>query len=403
MNIEKDFSQQITELANQAGSEELDTTAQTLSGAVNELDAEIVGVVLGQIPDGSLTPKKTDFITEVNYANLFDSSAVTANFYINSSGVLEALSNYDVSDYIPAVSEQIFVMTQPTGLTYDGSFLAYYNSAKSKLGQKHMDSDEGIYWKVALPTNGDIAYVRLNMGNGALTSMMVVSGAVYPENYIPFGSFYLLDSDIASAYANPLYGKILAVDGDSIAQGATGQVPYAAAIAVANNMTLDTLAASGGTLKSGTGHHCIATSVASLRADADYFIIEGGVNDGGGSAGSLSSGYDAVLDTATLAGAIETVCKTLRVTFAGKKCGFVFPHRIFADDDAYNTVVRPLLISALEKWGVPYLDLQKLVPSLNLIAALKAAYTDSGDGWHPNTAGYAAFYNDQIEAWMKTL
>ena len=371
---------------------------------VAENSASISELVVGTgINDNVLTPEKSTYITKVNYLNLLDVSKATENYYIAYQGVIEALANYNVSDFIPATPEQIFVMTKISGLTKVDSYIAYYDAMGTKITSKTFDSDEGAYWKVVLPTNANIAYVRFNLGNGDISKLMIVSGSVYPQNYIPYGYFYLQSSNIASAYSNPLYGKILAVDGDSIWAGSATAVPPASAIATKNNMTLDTKAASGGTLKSGTGQHCIATGVATLRADADYYIIEGGVNDGSGDAGSLSTGYDAALDTATLAGAIETVCKTLRETFAGKKCGYVFPHRILADTDGYNTAVRPMIISALEKWGVPYLDLQKKAPPLGLIASLKAAYTVSGDGWHPTTAGYAAFYNDEIEAWMKTL
>ena len=68
------------------------------------------------------------------------------------------------------------------------------------------------------------------------------------------------------------------------------------------------------------------------------------------------------------------------------------------------------MIQILEKWGIPYLDLETQVPPLNMVAELRDLYTipssadpSRGDGWHPNELGYKTFYVDKITAWLKTL
>lgn len=48
-------------------------------------------------------------------------------------------------------------------------------------------------------------------------------------------------------------------------------------------------------------------------------------------------------------------------------------------------------------------DLNTQAPPLGYIDALKTAYTNNGDGFHPNADGYNAYYVPKITAWMKTL
>lgn len=62
------------------------------------------------------------------------------------------------------------------------------------------------------------------------------------------------------------------------------------------------------------------------------------------------------------------------------------------------------MIEVLEKWGIPYINLEKETPPLNLLpATIKNQYTTLGDGWHPNELGYRTFYVDPILAKLKSI
>jgi hypothetical protein len=61
-----------------------------------------------------------------------------------------------------------------------------------------------------------------------------------------------------------------------------------------------------------------------------------------------------------------------------------------------------MAIAALEKWGIPYCDLNVMIPPLGYIDDLKTTYT-RGDGIHPNEAGYRTFYAPKIAAFMQTM
>ena len=130
--------------------------------------------------------------------------------------------------------------------------------------------------------------------------------------------------------SNPLSGKIIAVNGDSICAGAGNNgVGYADIIADNEGMTIQNIAVGGATIATGTGQaHIISTSISDMRSDADYVILEGGVNDPdfGVSLGTLTSGYTATLTTSTFAGGFEQMLKSALARFPGKKIGYVFVH-----------------------------------------------------------------------------
>ncbi len=206
--------------------------------------------------------------------------------------------------------------------------------------------------------------------------------------------------------SNPLSGKILAANGDSISAGAGNNgIGYADLIGTANNMTVQNISVGGATIATGTvAPHYISTSISDMRSDADYILLEGGVNDADYhvTLGTLSEDYDETLNTGTFAGAFETMLKNALARFPGKKIGYIFVHKINGNFDSRTTgSYYNIAKAACEKWGVPYCDLNTTVPPLGYIDAYRTAYTNSGDGFHPNAAGYNAFYVPLITAWLK--
>lgn len=207
-----------------------------------------------------------------------------------------------------------------------------------------------------------------------------------------------------------LNGKIATFNGDSICAGAGNNGEgYPEIIESETGMTVENIAVGGATITPGTGAvHIISTSISDMRSDADFIILEGGVNDADLSvaAGSISEGYTATLNTSTFAGAFENMIKSALARFPGKKIGYIFVHKCVNNFNSNNTAAGSLYYIAkncCEKWGIPYLDLNTQAPPLGYVDALRTAYTNSGDGYHPNVAGYNAYYVPKIVAWMKTL
>lgn len=242
---------------------------------------------------------------------------------------------------------------------------------------------------------------KINLLNTDIESSADIPSGKY--GYLKTGELVLGTGENMS---NPLSGKILAVTGDSICSGVGYAGGYASMIGTDNGMTVQNIAEGGGSIMQETGYFCISTSIANLRTDADYVIMEGGVNDSGREypLGTLTEGYTATLNTATFAGAVEQMFKSALARFPNKKLGFIIVHKCHERLDSNDTnSYYNVLVSACKKWGIPYCDLNSLVPPLGLIDALKNAYTDEGDGYHPNEQGYRLFYVPKITAWLKTL
>ena len=214
-------------------------------------------------------------------------------------------------------------------------------------------------------------------------------------------------SNSSSDSANPLKGKIATFTGDSICAGAGYAGGYAKIIGEDYDMIIQNIGVSDGTVVKWQNKFCISESIADMRSDADYVILEGGGNDADWGpqyipVGTLSSGYDATLDTTTFAGAFETMLKSAITKFPNAKIGYIFVHKCIAAFDAPNGAYHTMAISALEKWGIPYCDLNVMIPPLGYIDDLKTTYT-RGDGIHPNEAGYRTFYVPKIAAFMQTM
>ena len=225
-----------------------------------------------------------------------------------------------------------------------------------------------------------------------------------------------------------LFRKSITFNGDSICAGDGTPGGYAKIIAERNEMVYENIAVCGATVVSGqyskrTGNprHWICRTIERMNADADYAIVEGGVNDASINVGDpdklpigkLSEGYDAELDDTTFYGAFESMLKALVKRFAGKKYGYIAVHQMAkkfspcyeGEDNFYVAAKR-----CCAKWGVPFCDITSTCPPLAFFKKSSdpelieiGVSNTKGDGWHPNEIGYKRYYCDKIEAWLKTL
>lgn len=244
--------------------------------------------------------------------------------------------------------------------------------------------------------------------------------------YAQDGGYAGTESEFAEKIAteynpNPLWGKKISLIGDSICAGSNDATSYLGGygkiIADRNNMEYENLARGGSTITAetyssttGSAKGWICRMVESMSADADYAIVEGGVNDawqycdhGDIEIGAITTGYNATLDETTYYGAFESMLKKLVTKFQGKKIGYIaIPKTMNLYDSNRNAP--NFYHAALEccaKWGVPVCDLNAITPPFEYLKTLGADYT--ADGTHPTYEGYIKYYCDPIEAWMKTL
>lgn len=203
---------------------------------------------------------------------------------------------------------------------------------------------------------------------------------------------------------NPLSGKIATFTGDSVCAGYGYTGGYAGIIGSENNMTVENLGTGDGCIAPYSDKFVISTSIANMRSDADFVILEGGANDAGYEVplGSLTSGYNDTLNTSTFAGAFENMLKSAIAKFPSAKIGYIFIHKCEPNFDSRTTgSYYNIAKAACEKWGIPICDLNVCVPPLGYIADLTSTYLV--DAFHPNELGYRTFYVPKITAFMKSM
>lgn len=222
-----------------------------------------------------------------------------------------------------------------------------------------------------------------------------------PYGHIP--EAYILDG---YRYSN-LYQKKIYANGDSIMAG-VGGVSFINQIASKHNMTLDNVAV-GGTTFVTSNSNSITSRVLSMSGEFDYIIIEGGYNDvfGNSPIGTLTTNYSDSFDSATVLGAVETICKHLRVNYSSSKILFVLGHRqsgIGLSNPRLDTMW-DAIITALNKWSMPYVDIRKEGTLMAYNSEWLSSYFGVGEaeGTHPNTLGYKLFYVPLVEAKLETL
>lgn len=364
--------------------------------------------------NGEITKTEVDFLERYRSSNLFnkDNENNVNGSYILNNGSTATVSGYAYSHLIEVEVGKYYSFPTFSGY-YGGNSLNIYlydyqgNFVRVATGTQIGSSS---YGKVLIK-DPRCKYARFNFITSAFNTMVVNESETEPI-YESFYDYYRLKNvEVStlppSAQNNKLYLKTLAVDGDSICIGFGGG--YASIIGQRNNMVVQNIAVGGGTITSETysgetPRHWINESMLGLD-QKDYILLEGGVNDYalGVAVGSITNDYTSTLDNETFAGAFETMCKQLVENYSTKKYGYIFVHRIYSTTSDWSTIWKPLMKQILNKWGIPFIDLEELVPPLNFIATLKSAYTLNGDGWHPNEDGYNLFYVEKIEEWMKTL
>ncbi|WP_294174326.1 GDSL-type esterase/lipase family protein [uncultured Clostridium sp.] len=386
--------------------------------------SNIKDLSLKAIEEIPIKPNQTSFF--ITSRNLFDKNDgdIQIGKFINASGGIASANGYNISGFINVVEEQQYIYKFNQSQLGTNATYLYYGDSDNLLGSaKGNISEDGLTCSLTAPIGAK--KIKINFMETDRNSLMVVKGNTYPSTYEEYGLIKFDESiglndkqkeevrELGSS--NPLEGKIISGNGDSIMYGAGYVGGFLKIIAERNNMIYENIAISGATItqgivdnNTGKNRHWISATINNMREDADYVLLEGTVNDASQSVpvpiGVISEGYNSSLDVNTFCGAFESMLKQALERFPGKKIGFVLVHKMC---DGFNSS-KPknyyhYAIEILEKWGIPYVDLNTECPPLNYINSLKSVYTNNGDGWHPNKLGYEKYYCDKIEQFLISL
>ena len=149
---------------------------------------------------------------------------------------------------------------------------------------------------------------------------------------------------------NPLYGKRVIFDGDSICHATsesnlTQNRGWAYRIGAKNNMDWHNLGISGATITAemyssvtGNARHWVSRSIDKIHekfSDVDYLIFEGGTNDadllliGSDKFGKLDlSDYSGNYDDSTFTGAVESLLYKAITYYPNAKIGFIIAQKM---------------------------------------------------------------------------
>ena len=394
------------------------TTIEIVQNKISEMAQD------GSINFNIVTPNMTTFLNVSE--NLFNKNddEIQVGKFINVNGGLSSAKGYNISGFIDVVEKQQYIYKFNKSQYGTNATYLYYGDSDILLGNAKANiSGDGLTCSLTVPIGAK--KIKINFIETDRNSLMFVKGDIYPSKYIEYGLIKFNESiglnekqkeevrELGSS--NPLEGKIISGNGDSIMYGAGYVGGFLKIIAERNNMIYENIAVSGGTItqgikdsNTGKNRHWISATINNMRKDADYVILEGGVNDASQSTpvpiGEITNGYNSNLNVNTFCGAFESTLKQAIERFPGKKIGFVLVHKMW---DGFNSS-KPknyyhYAIEILEKWGIPYVDLNIKCPPLNYINSLKTVYTKNGDGWHPNELGYKKYYCDKIEQFLISL
>jgi lysophospholipase L1-like esterase len=333
--------------------------------------------------------------------NLFDKTAVTA----------EGTTNVWWSDYIPIQVGNSYAWYS----TYHRN-IYFYTESKELITDKLGDNQDGVH-VYAVDVTG-AKYARFKLVTANLDTAMFVKGSAYPSTYERYVYGYTFSSEVVpSEMINPLFGKKLAINGDSIMYGAAYAGGFAKMIADTNGMNFENDAVSGGCLTSGqstsggTPAHCISTSVNAMADDADYILFDGGINDYWHNAplGTYSDDMSVTGDTTTIYGALDTLFQSALTKWsAGQKIVFVITHKIGATWRTANGAgltfgdYHAAIVKMCNKYSIPVCDIYSISQFNTEMPYYYTNYT-SNDGTHPNENGYKYFYKTQVQNFLKTL
>lgn len=271
--------------------------------------------------------------------NGFDKDNTVGGYLRNNGNVNNGDSRFVTSDYFHVHENKTYYALQMVGtVKYDNiSYICFYDSSKTFI--------TGGYFRASSCTspNGS-KYARVTFpSDETIKARCMFTSVEIPDKYYPFGYEYsIITKDVlelktnvselkTSKFENRLYGKSMAILGDSMAKGHTlaEEQTWAYKIASRNNMTYQKVAVNGTFITTGHGDsadaNCLLQQLSRITGNPDIIIIHMGTNDRvqNTDIGNWSSGNT---DTTNIYGALRVAFEYILEHFTTSKVMFITPY-----------------------------------------------------------------------------
>ena len=351
-------------------------------------------------------------------SNKFDKNASEASVVLNDKGEIVTVATYVSTGYIHCRKGQKIVVSRARGVSSNAFVrsIEYFDLHKNRLSWASSVSMSSVGFTTmhnaasrddAIATNETDGsyYVKIYFPTANLDDYMVQildthANVTYALSEVTtYEPFRRVDGIVRND--DYWYGKKLAFDGDSIAQGyANGYRSYANYTAEAMGCDLSNTSIGGSTLAvkstAPTDRSPLIDRLDQLDTTADALIINIGSNDWHYSwtpMGDMSSS-----DKYTFYGALKLLCADLLDRFSGKPVVLCTPIKriqnnglAYYEQNAYGKTMKDYcdaIKEVAEFYGVPVLDLYGECQINPLIESHKTAYFANADGVHPNAEGH---------------
>ena len=388
---------------------------------------------------------------------------MNVDHFYGTGGILSSYSGIDCTT-IPVTEGEKFLIT---GCAWSNSqfYVLLDISGTVILGIPNTNIGTTINtyvdYELTIPPGGTLLFLNDIRLTGNYTRLSVKRSTAFQPNGIGVidDRISVLENIIEDATLDPLFGKTILFDGDSICHGGSandGLSGWAGRIGTKHSMTWKNYGIGGGTVTSGTysyttvvdtgtldwitntyylknpspttaddmylvvtqgewngtstlytkgsARHWESTTVDTMYAEypnADYIIFEACLNDGFNNIpiGSASSSYTNTFATNQYAPAFECMIKRARELFGNVKIGVIIPHRVaYSTISNYHEVARGIC----NKWGIDYIDLERESGLMPFIEPMKSTMYSDG-ATHLTTSGYDYITFPKVEDWLKSL
>ena len=279
-----------------------------------DLDSKII--VFESVNKANPKDYQEGFISKLNVSNLNQGYAHTGFIRCKSGDLIRTLRCGEISAY---------------------HIVQYYDKNKNYITNSYTTATDNEVAEFTVPNNSQIYYCVVNFRSEKTDTFMVTVNSDYPLEY---ERYYHLDY-LNNIQEKPIKGTIL-FSGDSICYGAGNSGGYAKLIQERNPIaTITNYGISGTTVAKRTGRtDSILERIDIMQNEADFVVLEGGVNDAWVSDIALGTfnertnvSKSETFDETTFCGAMESMFKKAFEKWSNAHIMFVMA----SVGDHYNT------------------------------------------------------------------